>query len=467
MARPSTPSQPLGSSPPGSWPIARKIARRAIAPVERFLQVEAASGIILVVAAAAALVLANSPWADSFAALWHTRIGFEVGPWHFERDLHFWINDGLMAIFFFVVGLEIRREIDRGVLSSLKRAALPLGAALGGVLAPAGIYLALNAGLPSQDGWGVPMATDIAFAVGVMALLGKRVPPALRILLLALAVIDDLAAILVIAIFYSSGLSALGFAVAAAGIVMIIVMRGFGVRHPLVYFAPALVVWGGTYAAGVHPTLAGVIIGLMTPVRIWIDRETFVEVATAAVANSNATAADTGHAAFGALGELERAGRESVSPADRLEHALHPWVAYLIMPLFALANAGVPLGDAGLGAETLPVFGGIMLGLVFGKPVGVLLVSWLIVRLGLGELPPGIGWRHIFVVGLVAGIGFTMALFIAQLALPPGPLLETGKLSVLIASGAAAVIALSAGRMLLRPPRAPTEPGDAETVGSP
>lgn len=404
----------VAPEPPGSWPRARRLARFAFAPVERFLRIEAASGIVLVVAAVIALVWANSPWASSYQALWHTPIGVTLGPWSFERDLHFWINDGLMAIFFFVVGLEIRREMVRGVLSDLRRASLPLAAALGGMAVPALIYLAFNAGAPSASGWGVPMATDIAFAVGVLALLGKRVPPAMRVLLLALAVIDDLGAILVIALFYSSGLSGTGFLVAALGVLGIMLMRGFGVRHPLLYVPAALVVWGGTYAAGVHPTVAGVLLGLMTPVFAWEQHE-------------------------------------SVSPAERLEHALHGWVAWAIMPLFALANAGVPLGGAALDGATLPVMLGVILGLGLGKPIGVMLAAWLCVRLGLSVLPAGITWRHILVVGLVAGIGFTMAIFIAQLAFPGGALLESGKLAILVASAVVAVVALGLGRVLLTP----------------
>jgi NhaA family Na+:H+ antiporter len=241
--------------PPGSWPAARAAAQRLLSPVERFLSVEAASGILLLVAAAAALSWANSPWRAAYEALWHTPIGLRLGPLAFERDLHFWINDGLMAVFFFVVGLEIRRELHGGELSELRRAALPVFAAVGGMVAPACIYLALNGGAAAR-GWGVPMATDIAFAVGVLALLGKRVRPALRILLLALAVIDDLGAILVIALFYSTGVGFAGLFLAGFGIMVVLLMQKLGVRAPLAYLPPALVVWAGAYASGVHPTLA-------------------------------------------------------------------------------------------------------------------------------------------------------------------------------------------------------------------
>lgn len=412
MTAPLRPT-PHGSDtthPPGSWAPARQLVRRAWAPVERFLAVEAAGGIILLVAAALALVWANSPARDTYSALWHVPLGFQLGSWSFERDLHFWINDGLMTIFFFVVGLEIRREMHAGELSELRRATLPLAAALGGMLAPALIYAALNRGLPSAGGWGVPMATDIAFAVGVLALLGKRVPPALRILLLALAVIDDVGAIIVIAIFYSGGLAWSGLGLVLAGLAIIAMMQKVGLQRPWLYVAPGALVWAGAYASGVHPTLAGVLVGLMTPVHGWHDE---------------------------------------ASPAESLQHGLHGWVAYLIMPLFALANAGVPLGAVSLEGDAIHVFLGVVLGLVLGKPLGVLALSWLAVRLGLAVLPTGVTWLKVGLVGVVAGIGFTMALFIAALAFPPGAMLETAKLAILVASGVAAVLGFVAGRALL------------------
>jgi NhaA family Na+:H+ antiporter len=242
--------------PPNAWPLARRLARGVADPVERFLSIEAASGVLLLLAAIVALVLANSPWAEFYQSIWHTKFGLQFGSLSFERDLHFWINDGLMTIFFFVVGLEIRREIHKGELSELKRAVLPVVAALGGMLLPALIFFAFNAGRPSVVGWGVPMATDIAFAVGVLALLGKRVAPALRILLLALAVIDDVGAILVIALFYSSGFVFVGFVALFVGIGAILFLQVIGVRSAWAYLIPALVIWAGAYTGGVHPTLA-------------------------------------------------------------------------------------------------------------------------------------------------------------------------------------------------------------------
>jgi NhaA family Na+:H+ antiporter len=436
--------------PPGSWGPARWLFQKTLAPVERFLAIEAASGVLLLLVAIVALLWANSPWQESYDALWHAQIGFRVGPWSFERDIHFWINDGLMTVFFFVVGLEIRREMHRGELSEARRAALPLIAALGGMAAPALLFLAFNHGKASAVGWGVPMATDIAFAVGVLALLGKRVTPALRILLLALAVIDDVGAIIVIAAFYSASFAWIGLVVVASGLAAVIIMQKVGVRSPWAYVPPAVVVWAGAYATGVHPTLAGVAIGLMTPIHAWFDTQRFVDVASSSVEAIREKDDQGEHALLPHLDKLNAARREAISPVERLQHALHGWVAFGIMPLFALANAGVPLGKATFVGDGLSVFLGVTVGLVVGKLVGVLGLSYLAARLGITVLPTGVRWPHIAVVGLCAGIGFTMALFIAQLAFPPGPLLETAKLGILCASAIAGIVSFLVGLKVLR-----------------
>jgi NhaA family Na+:H+ antiporter len=455
--------RPLRGHPPETWPAAHAAARRLLFPVERFLSIEAASGILLLVAAAVALAWANSPFRASYQALWHTPLGLHLGPWSFTRDLHFWINDGLMVVFFFVVGLEIRRELHAGELSEVRRAALPVFAAAGGMLVPALIYFSANAGSPAAGGWGVPMATDIAFAVGVLALLGPRVRPALRILLLALAVIDDLGAILVIALFYSSGLDVGGLALAGAGLLWLLLQQKLGVRATLAYVPPALVIWAGAYLTGVHPTLAGVVVGLLTPVRAWLAPSDFA----AHAALTAEAVREEAKVEPGQLGQLEVVRRESLSPVVRLQHALHPWVAYVIMPLFALANAGVPLGNAQLDGSGRLVLLGVTAGLVLGKPIGVLAFCFLAVRTRLAALPTGVGVREVLVVGLVAGIGFTMAIFIAGLAFPPGPLLETAKLGVLSASVIAGLVGLAAGRVLLsRHAPAGAAPGAAEAEAS-
>jgi NhaA family Na+:H+ antiporter len=437
--------------PPGSWPSAQAAARRLLSPVERFLAIEASSGILLLIAAATALVWANSPWRDAYSALLHTPLGIRVGAFAFDRDVHFLINDGLMVVFFFVVGLEIRRELHSGELSELRRAALPAFAALGGMIVPAGIFLAFNGGTPASAGWGVPMATDIAFAVGVLALLGKRVRPALRILLLALAVIDDLGAIIVIAVFYSSGIQAVGVAVVVGGLALLVAMQKFGVRSPVLYVGPGLVVWAGTYATGVHPTLAGVIVGLLTPPRPWLDSNAFVNQAQQTVDIVGKQGGTDLDPVRTKMTNLEVISRETASPLERLQHALHPWVAYVIMPIFALANAGVSLGSASLDATGQLVLLGVILGLLLGKPIGIVGLSWLAVRLRLAALPAGVAWREVTVVGFVAGIGFTMAIFIAGLAFPSGALLEVSKLGILCASALAAIIGLAIGRLLLSP----------------
>ncbi len=403
--------------PPGRWSALVSLVRSFLAPLERFLAIEAASGAVLFTAAVVALLWANSPWRQTYEALWQVKLGATLGAWSFERDLGFWINDGLMTVFFFVVGLEIKRELHHGELSQLRRAALPVAAAVGGMILPAVIFLLLNHGRPSVNGWGTPMATDIAFAVGVLALLGKRVPPPLRMLLLALAVIDDVGAIVVIAIFYSAGLTASGLLIAGAGVLGVVVLTRLGARSPWAYLPAAMVIWAGAYASGVHPTLAGVVLGLLTP-----------------SASTDGT---------------------SMSPVDRLEHALHGWVAFGVMPIFAFANAGVPLGGATFDGDGLRIVFGIVLGLCVGKPLGVVGLSWLATRAGLASLPAGVGWQQVVVVGLAAGVGFTMAIFIAELAFPPGPALQTAKLGVLAGSALAGVVAVWAGRILLPAPVAP------------
>jgi NhaA family Na+:H+ antiporter len=403
----------------------------------------------LMIMAALALAWANSPWRSAYEALWHIPIGLRFGAFTFERGLHFWINDGLMTIFFFVVGLEIRREIHAGELSEVRRAALPLAAALGGMIAPALIYVALNAGRPSIVGWAVPMATDIAFAVGALALLGKRVAPALRILLLALAVIDDVGAILVIALFYSSELALSGFAVLGLGMLFIVGLKMLGVRSPLAYIAPGITVWAGAYIGGIHPTLAGVIVGFMTPVTAWFGAEGFLDQTEASVHSLREGGVPDQRELLPHLDTLKVANREAVSPVERLQHLLHGWVAFGIMPLFAFANAGVPLGEISLSGDALWVFLGVTIGLMVGKPIGILALSWLAVRSGAAVLPKGMRWSHVSVVGVVGGIGFTMALFVAQLAFPAGLLLETAKLAILCGSSLAAVLSLLAGYRFL------------------
>ncbi|MBL8740833.1 MAG: Na+/H+ antiporter NhaA [Myxococcales bacterium] len=449
------------SKPPEAWEPLLRFARLAARPLERFLRIQAASGLLLLLAAGAAMVWATVAW-SSYAALWHTPLGVRVGAWSFERSLEWVVNDGLMAIFFFVVGLEIRREVHHGELSDWRRAALPAAAAVGGMVAPAGLYLLVAGAPPTRSGWGVPMATDIAFALGILALLGKRVPAALRVLLLALAVIDDLGAIIVIAVFYSSGIAPVGLAVAGAGFIGILVMQRLGVRSKLAYVVPGVVAWAGVYAAGIHPTIAGVIIGLMTPVRAWLGTDGFVAgVQTQLDQLTHAgTAHVSSHELASTLREVDAARREAMSPVESLIESLHPWVAFAIMPIFALANAGVTVSVGAMDEHAWRVAIGAFLGLLVGKPVGILLVCGAMVRARVATLPAGIGTRQLVVLGVVAGIGFTMALFIAQLAVADARLLAAAKVGVLAASVGAGGLGLALRRILLAGPAG----GAAETA---
>ena len=431
--------------PPGTWKPARVVAQALVSPIQRILAVEAASGILLMIATAIALVVANSRWAADFDALWHTPIGFHIGGHAFERSLHFWINDGLMTIFFFVVGLEIRREIFEGELQTLRRAALPLAAALGGMVVPAVIYAALNAGKAGAAGWAIPMATDIAFAVGVLTLLGSRVPNTLRVLLLALAVIDDIGAIVVIAVFYSGGLDAYGFAIAGIGLCGALVMRAAAVRTTLLYLAPGVLVWAGMYIGGIHPTLAGVMLGLATPVLPWFGPSGFAETTRTQLDGLDE---QDRHDLLGRLDAINAARKEAVSPVERLIHALHPWVAFGIMPLFALANAGVAFGGADLSGDGMWLFVGIVAGLALGKPIGIAGASLLASRIGIATRPQEMRPGGIALVGIVGGIGFTMSLFIAQLAFTDPVLLATAKLGILVGSAGGMVIGLVYGRLM-------------------
>jgi len=453
--------QPLPSAPPEAWAPLLHVARVAKRPLERFLRVEAASGILLFVGAALALLCANSPWAEAYHHFWQTPVGIRIGGFVFERSLEWFVNDVLMVVFFFVVGLEIRREVYQGELSEWRRAALPAAAALGGMLAPAGIYLLLAGDTATRAGWGVPMATDIAFAVGILTLLGRRVPPALRVLLLALAVIDDLGAIVVIAVFYSSGVAPWGFVVAGCALLGTFGMQRLGIRSKAAYVVPGCVAWAGIYMAGVHPTIAGVIVGLMTPVRAWLGQAGLVEGVQKELIYLTDESTLSPHELSAAIRNLSVVQREAVSPSESLIETLHPWAAYLIMPVFALANAGVSLGGIHLTDDSLSAAVGVSVGLVAGKPIGVLLAIGLVLKLGIGVLPRGLSYRHLVVLGTVAGVGFTMALFIAQLAFTDVDLLAASKVGILVASGVAAALALVLGRLLLKPLG---HPGQAETA---
>ncbi len=413
-----------------------RTVERWMRPWLRFIRVEAASGAMLLACTVVALVLANSPVAPLYHAVFETPLRLSLGGWTLDWTVHHWINDALMVVFFFVVGLEIKREFVIGELRDPRKAALPMAAALGGMVVPAAIYLALQLGQPGERGWGIPMATDIAFVVGCLAVLGPRVPHGLKVLLLALAIVDDIGAILVIAIGYSSGVNMGAIAAAMAGFGLCALFNRVGVRSIAAYGVVGVLIWLAFVVSGIHPTVAGVALGLLTPTSALIPHTHFQRHMEETLARVRG-APEPGEAEHRELmRQVAEDARETIPPLDRLERVLHPWVAYGIMPLFALANAGVHLELGQLGH---PVASAVVAGLLLGKPIGILLFSAGSVALGLARLPTGVSWPVLFSGSFLAGIGFTMALFIADLALD-GPLLDAAKTGVLAGSALAAVI---------------------------
>lgn len=405
----------------------------ALAPIERltrtfqrFAQIEGFSGIVLLVSALFGLFLANSRWSDAYFYYLEQHIILSFGQlFHLDLPLSLWINDGLMAIFFFVVGLEIKREVLIGELSSPRKAALPFLAAVGGMVVPAAIYLLFNAGEPGQDGWGIPMATDIAFALGVLSLLSRRVPVSLKIFLTALAIVDDLGAVLVIAIFYTQTINWLALGTAVVALILLLVYNRMGGRHLLVYSLLGFVVWAAFFFSGVHATVAGVLVAMTIPVRTRIDAAGFLEWGRSLL-DWFEQSGTHGHSELMspqqrmAVYELEKACEHVETPLHRLETMLHPWVAYLIMPIFAFANAGVTLSAETVRSLGSPVGLGILAGLVIGKFAGIFLATFLAVRLKLASLPRHVQWSHMVGVACLGGMGFTMSLFIAGLAFGDG-----------------------------------------------
>lgn len=411
-------------------PVVALVAR----PVRRFLDTEAAGGVILLVATLLALVWVNSPLGDSYERLWSTHVGIEFGRFGLSGDLKHWVNDGLMTIFFFVVGLEIKREFVAGELSGLRRAALPIVAALGGMIAPALIYVALNADGEAARGWGIPMATDIAFAVGVLAIVGKRSPPTLKVLLLSIAIVDDIGAILVIAVFYTDEIHIEWLLLAACMLVVIGAMRRVHIWWTPMYITAGLGLWLATFESGVHATIAGVALALLTPARPE-DPEGVRD----AMAEMDQLIHDPDPAT---IRRTMIQAQELVSVAERLEHTLHPWSSFLIVPIFALANAGVRISADDLSASvSSSVVLGIGLGLVVGKLLGISAAAWVAVRLRIGELPSGLGWVEVIGCGAVAGIGFTVALFISALAFGQGDTANEAKIGILAGSIVSACVA--------------------------
>ncbi len=418
---------------------------------QQFFRWEAAGSVVLLLCTVVALIWANSPWAENYFSLSKTSIGISWGDHTFKLSLSHWIADGLMVIFFFVVGLEIKRELLIGQLSSFKQAILPASAALGGMVVPAALYAVLNVGGEGAHGWGIPMATDIAFALGILALFGSRAPVSLKVFLTALAIADDLGAVTVIALFYTDQVSFIALGAAGGGLFLIWLAGIRGVRSTPVYLLLAVVVWAAVLASGVHATVAGVFIAMMVPVSSKIEPREFLrrtrrrldELEGAELTRHSMV---DNHEQMDALDDIYLAVEDMRPAGISLEHILHPIQAFLILPLFALFMAGVPLGGDTLAAFPSTLSLGIIVGLVVGKPIGITLFAWLAIKSGQAEMPEEFGWGPLVGVGLLAGVGFTMSIFISDLAFDSERLISEAKLGVLVAS----VLAGIAGYLMLR-----------------
>jgi len=418
-----------------------ELVDRLTKPFAWFLRIEALGGAILLLSTIAALALSNSPWSDSFLNVWELPISFRFGPLEFARSFREWINDGLMTLFFFVVALELKRELVRGELRSPRMAAFSIAASLGGMLVPAAVYLTLQLGREGVHGWGTVMATDTAFVIGCLALLGRRIPQTLRIFMLSLAIVDDIGAILVVAIGYSSPLGWGALALAALGIASVRGMAILGIRSIPLYFLVGAPIWLAIDASGIHATITGVILGLLTPTGRWVSDDRLQAILERVAAEPSGDRRRDRAEGRKAWRLSEAAIRETLSPVERLEMMLHPWVSFLIMPLFAFANAGMTLSLMDVGSPiTLAVF----VGFTLGKPIGIAAFGWLAVRSGLASRPPDMAWGMLVGGGLLAGIGFTMALFIADLAFEAA-LINPAKLGILSAS----VVSAAAGLTVL------------------
>lgn len=424
-----------------------------IRPFQEFAALETSGGLILLAATLAALFWANSPWSGSYTELF-TKTYFTIGTGALKlsKPLILWINDGLMAVFFLLVGLEIKREVLQGELSGFKQASLPVAAALGGMILPALIYVLLNPSGPSASGWGIPMATDIAFALGILSLAGRSVPLALKVFLVAFAIVDDLGAVLVIALFYTESINFTMLGLGLGLLAFAFLISRLGVRSLAAYLLLGIPIWVAFLKSGIHATIAGVLLAMAIPLKAAISGPA-VHDAYKSLGDSydESEAAGDGEGMESALTAMADLDRHARSPLVRLEHSLHPLVTWLVMPIFALANAGVPFSEGGselTGSLSL----GIILGLIVGKQVGVFGFAWLAVKSRIASLPEGVNWRHLYGAGMLGGVGFTMSLFIANLAFGEGTLLETSKLAILTASAISGI----AGWLLLKSARTST-----------
>ncbi len=426
---------------------------RIIGPFERFLRQTTAGGIVLICMTLLTLAVASSPWGDAYRHLWETPIGIDIGPHAVKMPLHVWVNEGLMALFFLLVGLELKREIMVGELASLRNAALPVAGALGGMLAPALIYFLLNRSGPASAGWGVPMATDIAFSVGILVLLAWRIPRNLIIFLTALAIADDLGAVLVIALFYTQTIDMMLLGVGAGILSILVLFNRGGIRHPLPYAILGVLLWVAFLRSGIHATLAGVLLAFTIPARPVYTPHQFDEQLKemrdafhAETVSCEETDTPLGVYRMSAIAEnLEKASSEVQSPQQRMEHHLSPWVTFAIIPLFAMANAGLNVLEMPFREVIVqPVTLGVILGLVLGKFCGIASFAWLAVKLRLSRLPRGVSWRHILGAAWLGGIGFTMSLFIGQLAFAGRPdLFENVRIGIILASLVSAILGLA------------------------
>lgn len=423
---------------------------KIIAPVNKFIQLEYTGGIFLFVSVLVAIIWANSSFHDSYHQLWDIRFSIGLDKYVLDKPLHIWINDGLMAIFFFVIGLELKREFMEGELSTLKKASLPMMAAFGGMIVPALIYFFINKGTPASHGWGIPMATDIAFALALLSMAGKHIPGSVKVFLSALAVADDLGAVLVIAFFYTSELNFVPLGIAALFLLILLAGNKVGIRNVAFYLVIGIVVWIGFLLSGVHATIAGVLVAFTIPAVTRIGDRDFSEnlrrlsydFEQDEPNNSPLTTLEQHHT----LVQVKTLTLAAETPLQKIEHALHPWVAFLIMPLFALANAGIIIGADFFTALINPVSMGVMFGLIIGKFTGILFFTWLMVKTGISKLPDQANWKHIIGVALLAGVGFTMSLFISNLAFELPEYMDQAKYGILMAS----VIAGVAGIVMLK-----------------
>ncbi|MGS0690284.1 Na+/H+ antiporter NhaA [Shewanella sp. 30m-9] len=415
-------------------------------PITRFLHIEAAAGTVLLFFTLAALVLSNSIWAETFLSLWDVPVGITVGTIEFTRSLREWINDALMTLFFFLIALELKREIILGELKTPRLAMLSISGAVGGMLVPALLYLSLQLDQPGQYGWGTVMATDTAFVIACLTLLGPRIPKSLRVFMLSLAIIDDIGAIIVVAVGYGEDIQLHYIGLAVIGFVLVKIMAVLGVRNIMLYFLVGGAIWLVVDASGMHPTVTGVILGLMTPTNRWVSEARLLTIIECVVPSHSIGKQGVFGVKRKVLKTAEAATREVLSPVERLEMLLHPWIGFVVMPLFAFANAGIPISLSEISAS---LFTAVFVGLAVGKPIGIILFCGLTVCTGLAIKPPELHWSYLFAGGILAGIGFTMSLFIANLAFNP-VLINDAKLGILSASLFSALMGMALLSWLLK-----------------